>query len=578
MATYLESPDGGVSSSRSRRGRQRQRAALVGEEEAQELDGALRSAGWRFWRSAILRRVLIINVIAAAIPILGLLHLTQYRESLIEAELKALETQGSVFALALGATSVLADQGGRERLVPELTRHQLRLLLTQTGLRARLYGPWDEGGRMLVDSYQLPGPNGVIVARPLEPEAAPGLVDRLFTLIDSFLEMSIGSELPAYNDGAQRDYRDFSEIAEALQGEANGLARRNAEGQLVLTMAVPVQRYRQVLGALLLSKPGESITEAVDSRRIDVLVVFGIAISITVLVSLYLGSTIAKPIRHLARAAHGVKTGKGKKVKLPDYSRRRDEIGDLGRALTAMTDAMWARLDAIENFAADVAHEIKNPLTSLKSAVETVVRVQDRERQRQLMAIILDDVARLDRLITDISDASRIDAELARAESAPVDLRELLTGLIELHRLASEEDDQGPRFLLDVASSRDRFKVQGLEGRLGQVFRNIIMNAATFSPPGGSITVRLSRSASRAQITVDDEGPGIPDGKAEALFDRFYTERPESEKFGTHSGLGLSISKQIVEAHKGRIWAENRYRPDGTIAGARFLISLPLIS
>jgi two-component system sensor histidine kinase ChvG len=234
---------------------------------------------------------------------------------------------------------------------------------------------------------------------------------------------------------------------------------------------------------------------------------------------------------------------------------------------------LWQRLDAIERFAADVAHEIKNPLTSLKSAVETAARIKDPEQQRRLMAIILDDVARLDRLISDISGASRLDAELSRGESEPVDIARLLAALVDVHAATGGPD--GPRLVLDVAEQRSLI-VRGIEDRLGQVFRNVIANAASFSPPGGAISIRARRDKNSAEIVIEDEGPGIPDDKLEAIFDRFYSERPKGEKFGTHSGLGLSISRQIVNAHGGRIWAENRRAANGEVAGARFIIRLPV--
>ena len=303
------------------------------------------------------------------------------------------------------------------------------------------------------------------------------------------------------------------------------------------------------------------------------LIVFAIALAVTVLLSFYLAGTIARPIRRLAAAAKLVRYGQGRRFEIPDFGRRRDEIGDLSRALRDMTQALWDRLDAIEGFAADVAHEIKNPLTSLRSAVETVTRVRDPEQQRRLMSIILDDVQRLDRLISDISDASRLDAELSRAQTEPVDIAALLETLVEIQS-ATLDPDRAPRFKIEL-QDRSRLLVQGIEGRLGQVFRNLLSNAVTFSPPGGEILMSAQRSDGSVVIGLSDEGPGLPEGKLEAIFDRFYSERPKEEKFGTHSGLGLSISKQIVDAHGGSIRAENRISADGVVMGARFIVTLP---
>ncbi|MGH6962331.1 MAG: HAMP domain-containing sensor histidine kinase, partial [Dongiaceae bacterium] len=331
------------------------------------------------------------------------------------------------------------------------------------------------------------------------------------------------------------------------------------------------QRYRQVMGALLMSSEGGAIDAAVRSVRFDILKVFGVALAITILLSLYLARTIARPIRRLAEIAERVRRGHGRQIDIPDFTRRRDEIGDLSGALRDMTAALWARMDAIERFAADVAHEIKNPLTSLRSAVETVARLEDVGQQKRLMSIILDDVERLNRLISDISDASRLDAELSRAEMGPVDIGSMLRALADLHEATMGD---GPPLKIEIASLQS-LVVHGIEGRLVQVWRNLISNAASFSPPGGSIRIAAARDGDRVRITVADDGPGIPPGKLTAIFDRFYSERPAGEKFGTHSGLGLSISKQIVEAHGGRIVAENRTAEDGRILGALFTVTLP---
>jgi two-component system sensor histidine kinase ChvG len=246
---------------------------------------------------------------------------------------------------------------------------------------------------------------------------------------------------------------------------------------------------------------------------------------------------------------------------------RGDEIGELSGALAEMTAALWARLDAIERFAADVSHEIRNPLTSLKSAVETASRVRDPEQREQLMRIIVEDVARIDRLIGDIAGASRLDAELSRGAAAPVDVVQLLRAMADVQAATSGAD--GARIVLDLPPER-RLVVDGIEDRLGQVLRNLIANAASFSPPGGTIRLAARRAGDAVEIAVEDEGPGIPEDRLEKIFERFYSERPQGEKFGTHSGLGLSISRQIVDAHGGEIWAENRPR-----GGARFVVRLP---
>jgi two-component system sensor histidine kinase ChvG len=297
-----------------------------------------------------------------------------------------------------------------------------------------------------------------------------------------------------------------------------------------------------------------------------------VALLVTVLLSFYLAGTIARPIRRLAAAAERAR-GRRARVEIPDFTRRGDEIGDLSRSLREMTDALWQRMSAIESFAADVAHEIKNPLSSLRSAVETAVRIDDAANQRRLMAIILNDVQRLDRLITDISDASRLDAELGRLELEPVDIAAMLGTLVEVYETTRTDD--APRLVLAIGNSDREIVVPGIETRLSQVFRNIIGNAVSFSPPLGEIRLTARHHGRAVVVTVEDEGPGIPEEKLTAIFDRFYTERPLGEQFGTHSGLGLSISKQIVEAHRGMIWAENRKDAQGKTTGARFSVRLP---
>jgi len=503
------------------------------------------------------------------VPVLGLLHLEDYRQSLISAELGSLRIQARAFALSFASATVV-EKAGEERVLPESARHLMRVLLTDTRVRARIFA---RSGALLADSFLLVGPGGqvqVVELPPQEswPEAGLG---RIFDQVISWLPLT--RNLPTYREAPYQTASDYLEVEWALAGESRGMVRLDRRGRLVLSSAVPVQRYRQVLGALMLSKDGADVEAAVRDRRRDVLLVFGMALAVTIMLSLYLAGTIARPVRRLAEAAERVRYGQGRHYEIPDFTRRRDEVGDLSGALRDMTESLWARLDAIEGFAADVAHEIKNPLTSLRSAVETVVRVEDPVQQKRLMSIILDDIQRLDRLISDISDASRLDAELSRAQTERVDLGHLVRALGEAHQAIGHE--AGPRFNLSVADDQ-ALHVQGIEDRLGQVLRNLISNAQTFSPPDGIIELAIRRDGAWLEISVADQGPGIPEGKLAAVFDRFYTERPESEKFGTHSGLGLSISKQIIEAHGGTIRAENLCGEDGDVRGARFLIRLPM--
>ena len=368
---------------------------------------------------------------------------------------------------------------------------------------------------------------------------------------------------------------DSPEALEALQGLRAQAVRAAPDGGLVLISAVPVRRYKQVLGALVLSVDGREVDKAMRDVRFEILSVFAFVFAITILLSLYLAGTITRPVQRLAAAAEHIRRDRTRKTKIPAFEGRNDEIGDLARSLREMTEALWHRMDAIDRFAADVAHEIKNPLTSVRSAVETAARVQNPEKQKKLMGIVLDDVQRLDRLISDISEASRLDAELSRSGNETVDLAAILAILSEVYGAA--ENSYGARVEATVNGS-SHLRVRGSESRLVQVIRNLVANAITFSPESG--TVRLTAGADSVDgreviVTVEDDGPGIPENKLEAIFDRFYSERPTGEKFGTHSGLGLSISRQIIEASSGQLWAENRTGVDGSVIGARFVIRLP---
>jgi two-component system, OmpR family, sensor histidine kinase ChvG len=538
---------------------------------AEEAEHAAEAQRQRPRGSSLTRRILTLNILALVIPVVGLLYLDQYRDSLVETELQALRTEGDLFAAALGETGVVAGEFGDEKLMPELARLTLRRMVDVSKNRARLF---EQEGALVADSMRLNDPGGQVEIELLPPAQPKSLFAQMMTNIYDWIVglLPAGRHWPLYHEPVQQHAGDYPEVSKALAGEVSMAVYERPGGGMVLNVAVPVQRYRQVLGALLLSSDGADIQATVRSVRFDILEVFGVALGITVLLSFYLARTIAQPIHRLADAAERVRRGHGRQIDIPDFSTRRDEIGDLSGALRDMTSALWQRMDAIERFAADVAHEIKNPLTSLRSAVETVARLEDPEQRRRLLGIILEDVERLNRLITDISDASRLDAELSRAEMERVDIGEMLITLAEMHEATAADDT--PPLKLEIAAHQ-RLIVRGIEGRLVQIWRNLISNAMSFSPPGGNIRITALREGKRVRVTISDEGPGIPPGKLTAIFERFYTERPAGEKFGVHSGLGLSISKQIVEAHGGRIVAENREGEDGRIHGAVFTVTLP---
>ncbi len=524
--------------------------------------------------SPITRRILAVNLLALGILVAGILYLDEYKESLIQAELAALATQAEMFAVALSEGAVAETASGHYR-VSNISKQMVRRLVKTTGTRARLFR---QDGELTADSRRLAGAGRTIEIEELPPpDESNSWLSRAFDLFDvAITKFTARRQLSTYVENPVQRVTDYPEAVAALGGEYVKAVRRTKNDGLVLSVAVPVQRYKQVLATLLLTKGSQVIDTALYEVRRNILEVFAVAIAVTVLLSIYLSGTIARPLNRLAAAADRVRRDFGRQHTIPDMSGRRDEIGELAETMREMTEALWARMDATERFAADVAHEIKNPLTSLRSAVETAARLKDPEQQQKLMTIIQEDVVRLDRLISDISDASRLDAELSRTQFGTVDMSAMLSTLADMHNNHKENaprvvvagaDDAGPSML-----------VSGMDGRLAQVFQNLISNSISFSPENGEILLTLNREGALVCIMIDDDGPGIPDGLEEKIFDRFYTERPEAEKFGTHSGLGLNICKQIVTAHEGSIRAMNRRDTEGKIIGARFVVKLPQVS
>ena len=525
--------------------------------------------------SPLTRRILAVNVVALLIPIGGLLYVGPYRDSLIDADLESLRSQGEMIAGAIGESAIEITPTGGQFIDLEPARHIVRRLSAASRIRSRLFLT---SGEMAADSSRLLGGRWVVQVQELPPPRESNwMLDWLIDAIDVTVGwLSYGEKLEPYVERADQRAGDYPEVQRAFSGEIIGVVRAGGTSGYVLTVAIPVQRYRQVIGVLLLSKDGIEIEASVRAIRLTVLAVFAGAMLATILLSLYLARTIAQPVLRLAAAAERIRrSSRSQQQQIPDFTGRGDEIGELSGVLREMTDALHQRMDAIERFAADVSHEIKNPLTSLRSAVETAARVRDPEQLKRLMSVIQEDVQRLDRLITDISNASRLDAELSRAETEPVDIGSMVRALADMYE--TTRPPNGPVLTVEVADDA-KLSVPGVEDRLVQVMRNLVANAQSFSPPGGSIVLKAARTNGYVEVQVEDEGPGIPETKIDAIFDRFYTERPKGEKFGTHSGLGLSISKQIVDAHRGTIRAMNRYAEDGsgTLIGARFIVRLPV--
>lgn len=546
--------------------------------------------------SRLTLRILAVNVVAPFVLALGILYMGQYQDNLIRAELETVKAEAQVFAGAIAEGAVKPVEQGRpflfakpveiETLVPELARRMVRRLGETTDSRTFLF---NIEGQLIGDSEELLSRSAIRHKEPMGPPAPVRAMQKLLLKTAQFLTIILPHHdgLDLYPVINSKDARDYPDAAYALEGHVSGTAFRTAEGRIILSAAAPVQKIRQVMGAVVLTREGKAIEQAMNQVRFEVLTIFMGSLSVTIFLSLYLAGIIGRPLKKLARAAENIRQGKGRQTEIPDLSRRGDEIGELSVALRAMTHALWDRMDTIERFAADVSHEIKNPLTSLRSAVETAAVVKNQKDKDKLMAIIQHDVQRLDRLITDISNASRLDAELSRDEMNNVDLYLLLHKLADVHKNPMERSglrdnftgrsaDETPQIRL-ITNGTPPILVRGNETRLAQVFENLISNALSFSPPKGLVTITITLEKSTVRVTVDDQGPGIPENKLAAIFERFYSERPKHEAYGRHSGLGLSIAHQIVLAHGGKIWAENRENNGETITGARFTVVLDRI-
>jgi two-component system sensor histidine kinase ChvG len=531
------------------------------------------------WASPLLRRILLVNALPLALLLAALLYLDQYQNGLLQAEVTTLREQARIYASALTEAAVRENDTDKPSLVADQARPLLRRLTEPTpNAQARLYAP---DGQLIADSRVREGTGGAVVTEPLPPAvdrgALAGLVGRIYDKLLSLLPH--GDEITLLDTGPtaagpdwQPDVREELRLTGANQSREMKPYIRRQDNRLLVTVAEPVLHNGHSVGIVLLTREAREVDDSLLAVRLSILGLFTLALALTVALSWYLSLTIARPILRLAGAAVRMREGSGRAGQVPEtLLDRRDEIGQLAHALSSSARALWARMDAIERFAADVAHEIKNPLSSIRSAIETLRRIEDPEKQRRLLAIIAEDVARLDRLISDISDASRIDAELSRSATEPVDVAPILATLAEIDDATRDENDPH----IDLAPAEGPMVVQAVEDRLVQVLRNLLANAGSFSPPGGRIGLRARDIGNAIEISVEDEGPGIPDAKLEHIFDRFYSERPQGEYFGQHSGLGLSISRQIVEALKGRIAAENRRDARGKVLGARFVVQLP---
>ncbi len=585
------------------------------EPDKPKKNNMLRIIGSAFGRffgfSTIYSRIIIMNIVALAVLLSGIIFLDQTKEGLIDARLESLLTQSVVIAGALSASAdqddfddlglniddILTDQEGvtlsQEDIFstisvpidPQVAAQILQHSLLKKNTRARIY---DSEGVLLLDSRSL-YVGGDIFKTELTPFGEAEL--SWYASFWQWIKLSyLRQDLALYKEHTGENGRRYSEVATALNGERGTNVRVNEQGDLVLSVAVPIQKLRSVLGILFLSTTGTDIEAMVYTERINLLKLFATVAFVIAVLSYFLAHTIARPMRALANASEAVGNDIANADLIPDFSKRKDEIGHLSGSLSRMTNALFSRIEAIERFAADVSHELKNPLTSLRSAVETLPIAKSEDNKKLLMDIILQDVQRLDRLITDISDASRLDAELVREEKERVDLRALLETLCLIANETKRDDEA--KIILNIADpdisiyqGDEPFQIVGHNIRLGQVIQNIIANARSFSPKNSEIDVIMRRLDNYVYIDILDQGTGIQTGDIDRIFERFYTDRQHmldvdqehyvQQNFGNNSGLGLSICKQIIEGHQGSITAENIVNA-GQIFGAKFSIKLPV--
>jgi two-component system sensor histidine kinase ChvG len=510
--------------------------------------------------SALTWRIIAFNALALIVLTGGVIAVQTTGRGLVEERLNGVQQQAAIVA------SAIADYATDENniLNVDVAEPLLRQLILPTRLRARLYVP---GATAPPLDTRLLLERNLVGVQQLPPLDAVNQVKAFFSrLYDGLMGVRPFAQLAPYSEG-NGDWHGYSEVVQAFGGQTASAERVDDQNRLILSVATPVQRVRAVTGVLFVTTEGGDIDGILREERATLIEVIAVAFLVMVLTSLYLAGTIAEPVKRLAAAADLVRSGAGGRSAIPNFPERNDEIGDLADSLRSMTANLYDRIDAIESFAADVAHELKNPLTSLASAVEMFSRAKDDESRARLLAIVRGDVKRIDRLITDISDASRLDAELSRESKEPVSLSRLLATIIEVYRMTDTEHPVEYVLRDELAPGAI---VRGRDERLGQVFRNLVDNAVSFSPAGGKVIVTASQHDIIARVTVEDEGPGIPPDNLESIFERFYTERP-GETFGRNSGLGLSIARQIIEGAGGRIYAENR-----ETQGARLIVELPL--
>ncbi|MCM8556983.1 sensor histidine kinase [Sphingomicrobium sediminis] len=502
-------------------------------------------AFWRFWM--LVHRILAVNILPILLFTVGVIWLDAYRNQLRDERVARLADN----AIAAAEASVRVDADEQGQLLAALGRAE--------GVRFRLYGA---DGIPLADSWNA----GPVTYELRDPDLLPWHL-KAARIIDRGFNGLVGA--PSLEPFAEPEVDRavaWPEISAALQGERIQTRVREApESTPVFSAAVPLGDG----SALLATINDRDYTDMVRRERSSLAIMMAGALLLSVLLSLFLARTIARPLRRIALAAQRVRAGRSREVRVPRLPNRYDEIGALARAVGDMSQALADRIDKIEAFAADVSHELKNPLASLRSAVDSLERIDDPELKNQLLDVVRQDITRLDRLISDISEAARTDAQLTRTPFEPIDLSSLIGNLVDDWR---ERRETGNAYLEVNDRTNGRAIVQGEPIRLARAIDNLLDNAISFSPPESTVRLTLSRDEDLIYIQVVDEGPGVPEEQRDAIFHRFHSHRPDTSEFGRHSGLGLAIARAIIEGHEGTISVCDR--KDGK-EGACFMLTLP---
>ena len=496
-------------------------------------------------------RILVIILLPVLLYPIIIIYFNKYQDILIRSEFAAIERQGLTLTKALALAENQYGLIQRNQVSSPALQSLIPKVKYGSNIRARLF---DMYGNLIADTKASMkySPFVKVSPLPLVKNNSP-----LKTYLTSFVSLfsnliSKPLNLPLYKDNIGLTLDNYPEIINALKGKITKVLRQDANNKLFLSVALPIKNIRMVRGAVLLSVSGEKIEQELIDLETELFKAFGLILLATFSLAFYFGRSITNPIIKLANEADKISEDKMQKtVNLTELKARKDEIGNLAKSFFQMTRELQSRIDHIAEFAADVAHELKNPISSIRSASETIGKIKNIKEQTQLIKVIQNDVARVDRLINDISAASRLDAELSRIEMTKIDITDLLSTLIDIR---SSTINCNIYFFKEV----DKCYIWGNENRVAQVFDNLIQNAASFSTINCTIDIRLEKKLDKIIILVEDNGPGFSEVGINKIFDRFYTERPKAEKFGNHSGLGLSISKQIIEAHGATIEVFNR--------------------